>query len=142
MSHAVDRVKLQEELRRPLPLYSRVMRKYIVQTNLDLLRRRIRCMKQQLADDEAQLEVSLNGITGSGDVTLIPSDVFTHDKGRENCIDDPVVWETILEHFRDHGATGTDLDDMVHTLRCRTNVVRECKERALPLPPGFVQDCE
>lgn len=122
-------------MRKPLPLYSKTMRKYVVQTNIGLLRRDIAQSKAHIARQKAQLEVLLDGVAGSGDVTLKPTDVFTHDKGRDGTIDDPHEWERLLQHFVDLGAD--DVEDLVHTLRCRRNVSEYCREKGIPLPSGY-----
>jgi hypothetical protein len=120
---------------KPLPLYSKVMRKYVVQTNINLLRSDISRAKRTIQDKEAELEKQLNGVTQWGDVTLRPSDVFTNDKGQPGSIDEPAEWEYLLNHFVEHGAT--DIEDRVHTLRCRNNVIKYCKETGMPLPEGY-----
>lgn len=124
------------DLTKPLPLYSKVMRKYVVQTSIGLLRKDIKRFQCLLAEKEAQLEKELDGVAHYGDVTLKPSDVFIHDhRCGGDCIDDPREWEDLLTHFVNHGAS--DIEELVHTLRTRTNVIKHCQENSLPLPPGY-----
>ena len=132
---ALNTTQFKKDLAKPLPLYSKTMRKYVVQTSIELLRVDIRRAEKTLLEKKVELEKQLDGVAHWGDVTLRPSDVFTHDKRYSDCIDEPEEWESLLAYFQDHGVT--DIEELVHTLRCRHNVIQYCKENALPLPEGY-----
>ena len=135
MSRDEDKDRLEEELTRPLPLYSKTMRKYVVQTSIGLLRSEIRLHQKIVTEKERQLQRELDGVACYGDVTLRPSDVFTLDKRDPYAIDDPREWEALLEHFLEHGAS--EVEDLIHHLRTRENVVAFCRENGVPLPAGY-----
>lgn len=133
MSH--DAVKMKEELAKPLPLYSKVMRKYVVQTSIELLRGDIRRHRRILLEKETELEKILDGVACWGDVKLKPSDVFTSDKQWPDAIDNPHEWERLLHHFESIGVN--NIEELIHTLRTRSNIVKYCEEENLQLPPGY-----
>lgn len=136
---------LGENLSKPLPLYSKVMRRYVVQTSISLLRNDIQRHKRVAKDKKKQLKTELDGVTHSGDVTLVPSDVFVHDKHyhKEDNIDDPHEWERLLTHFEKHGLLDEGhqwIDSLIHSLRTRAGVITLCKEEEIPLPAGYDTD--
>lgn len=131
-----DPVVLRENLKKPLPLYSKTMRKYVVETSLDLLRRKIAKARRDVADGEKEMEVLLSGICHWGDVTLTPHDVFVYDNGPD-CISDARQWEDLLAHFHAHGAAEEGHDEVVHCLRTRQGVRAYCKDHHIPIPAWF-----
>jgi hypothetical protein len=136
---------LGENLSKPLPLYSKVMRRYVVQTSIELLRNDIRFHRHITKEKKKQLKTALDGVAHSGDVTLMPSDVFVCDKRNHvpDVINDPHEWERLLTHFEKHGLLDEGhqrIDSLIHSLRTRTNVISLCKEEKIPLPAGYDTD--